>query len=298
MISVYGWRGTYELIGWAGIIIAFLLLLGMRDPKKQKILNYLNDKESLLKDALKNNDDFYREEAPVKKQVGFFESIVGCFRETVPRNCLIATSFRFFGNFVADYYSPSFYSAAYPNDQNEYALLSVLVYIIAGISNFYGGAVADKYGDRDPGVLGRLCMWSSAFSFPLMAASMLVTSNFRLSMAFTALKFMTGEIFWSPNVTMFQKAVEPHKFGSYYAVYQFFANMIGCLGTLVVGYIVNKLECQTDGVVFGYVVAALYGMGCLGSILFWYFAKVGFEEQQKEKHNLLNSRAFIVIEDP
>jgi hypothetical protein len=63
----------------------------------------------------------------------------------------------------------------------------------------------------------------------------LLSKNFYLSIGCIAAKNLFGELFWSPNITMMQKAIPAKDFGRYVSAYQFIITMSGCVTTMVIG---------------------------------------------------------------
>ena len=70
------------------------------------------------------------------------------------------------------------------------------------ISSIAGGVISDKFGKGRPMMKAWVCVIGNLLAFPLFAASVLITDNFWLSIGFTALRFLVGEPYRSPSVTM------------------------------------------------------------------------------------------------
>lgn len=87
------------------------------------------------------------------------------------------------------------------------------------VSSITGGVLADKFGSKNPKDYSRICMIGTAIAWPIYMVSVLTTNNFYLAMGCTYLKYLIGECFWSPNITMIQKSSPPEKFGNYVSVY-------------------------------------------------------------------------------
>ena len=133
-------------------------------------------------------------------------------------------------------------------------------------------------------------MWGSALALPGFALSMLITNNFYLSMFGYGLKYLFGENFWSPNITMIQKTTPSNKFGSYMSAYQCFTIMSGCASTLLMGFLINYLGIAKDPVALGKVLAGVCSFAYAGSIVAWSLCKknfLKFTEQEAPQINKL-----------
>ena len=91
----------------------------------------------------------------------------------------------------------------YPGNKTEFALVYALTNMILGFtSSLGGGIISDKFGGTNARFKAQVCVASSLIAIPFYVASMLITNNFWLSMACTAARFLLGEPYRAPNVTM------------------------------------------------------------------------------------------------
>ena len=85
----------------------------------------------------------------------------------------------------------------------EFALSYSLINLVCGfISSMSGGIITDRFGKGKPMMKAWICVAGNIIAMPLFVASVLTTNNFWLSMAFTAGRFLFGEPYRSPSVTM------------------------------------------------------------------------------------------------
>ena len=121
----------------------------------------------------------------------------------ISRWTTIGASFRYFGQFASDYYIPLFYLSNYSTMKAEFALSYSLINLVCGfISSMSGGIITDRFGKGKPMMKAWICVAGNLIAMPLFVASVLTTNNFWLSMAFTAGRFLFGEPYRSPSVTM------------------------------------------------------------------------------------------------
>ena len=91
----------------------------------------------------------------------------------------------------------------YAGMKKEFALSYSIINMCCGFISSLGGAIiCDKFGKGRPMMKAWICMGGSVLAWPFFLASVLITNNFWLSIFFTALRYLVGEPFKSPSVTM------------------------------------------------------------------------------------------------
>lgn len=135
--------------------------------------------------------------------VKFMAALTDIMASPISKYTTIGASFRYFGQFASDYYLPLFYLSNYVTHKAEFALCYSAINLICGFtSSMSGGIIADKFGKGRPMLKAWICVAGNLIALPLFIASVLITDNFWLSMSFTALRFLFGEPWKSPSVTM------------------------------------------------------------------------------------------------
>lgn len=133
----------------------------------------------------------------------FAAALTDIMSAPISRWTTIGASFRYFGQFASDYYLPLFYLSNYTQNKAEFALAYSMINLVCGFaSSLSGGIISDKFGKGRPMLKAWICVAGNLIAMPLFVASVLTTNNFWLSMAFTALRFLFGEPWRSPSVTM------------------------------------------------------------------------------------------------
>lgn len=145
------------------------------------------------------------EEAGPKR--GFVKKLMDSFTKImippISRYITLGASFRYFGQFASDYYLPLFYLTMYPGYRAQFAILYSIINVACGfISSIAGGMITDRFGQGKPMMKSWVCIYGNVLAIPFYLASVLITGNFYLSMACTALRFLIGEPWRSPSVTM------------------------------------------------------------------------------------------------
>lgn len=133
-----------------------------------------------------------------------------------------------------------FFLRNYVTYRAEFSTLYALTVVFCGfISSVAGGMLCDKFGKGRPMLKSWVCIVGNLIAMPVFAAGILCTNNFYFSMGMMTFKYLFGEPWKSPAVTMMQNTVEPKKFGNIISAYQFFYVMAGCLSTMLFGIAVN-----------------------------------------------------------
>jgi hypothetical protein len=167
----------------------------------------------------------------------------------------------------------------YPMFKTEFSALYACCTILLGVSScLLGGVLADKYGKKNPDTYANICLWSSILGWPSVLLATLCTNNFYVSMFGVACSMLLGSTYWGPNVTMLQKAIPASEFGNYISGYQFCITMAGCLSTLVMGSLINRMNAGANPILIGRIIAGVLTFGYAGSIWAWSKAKNEFKK--------------------
>mgnify|MGYP006996171950 FL=1 len=79
--------------------------------------------------------------------------------------------------------------------------------------------ICDKFGKGRPMLKSWVCIIGNLIAMPMFAIGVLCTDNFYLSMGLMIFKYLFGEPWKSPAITMMQNTVEPKKFGNIISAY-------------------------------------------------------------------------------
>jgi hypothetical protein len=88
--------------------------------------------------------------------------------------------------------------------------------VLGFASSLMGGIFAQKFGPKN---YAKICLASALAPLPFLWMTVLQTKSFYLSIIGAGLKYLFGEWFWSPNVSMMQQSVESSKFSSCISAY-------------------------------------------------------------------------------
>jgi MFS family permease len=184
VVSHYGWRFTYLFEAAIGFTISGLAVIFVKEPRRGR---YASD----------------HIEIHVAPSFSLFSSIVDIMKHPVARWNCAAAMFRFFGIYACDFYYPFFFLRTYPEYAEEFALTFGLIVLICGFSSSVaGGLMADNLFKENKMTKAWICFIGNIIAMPLFLVSVLTTTNFHLSLTMAALKYITGEVWKSPNLTM------------------------------------------------------------------------------------------------
>lgn len=155
-------------------------------------------------------------------------------------------------------------------------MLNGLIQSICGFISTIGcGILADKLSKKNKKASAWIGIIGSAIAIPAMAGAVLFKgTNFYLSMALLAVKFLFSEGYMAPTLTMMQNTVKPDQQGSIVSAYLFFLTVAGCMSSVLIGQLANVFGAAANPFIYGKLIFAGSLVGYLGSIpAFWLAGK-------------------------
>ena len=116
-----------------------------------------------------------------------------------------------------------------------------------------------------------LCIIGNFIALPMFLVCTM-SGKFWLSMAMVAAKYLFGEPWKSPAITMMQNTISPKKFGNIVSAYQFFYVMAGMLSTVMFGAAGNFFNCSNNPVMIGKILAAFSTFAYTAASIAFYMA--------------------------
>ena len=136
--------------------------------------------------------------------------------------------------------------------------------ILLGLpSVILGGILAKKVGQKN---WIRICQASSLVPLPLTIFS-LTNSSFWPCMGVMSFSYLLCNLWWSPNMTMMQKSLDPLERGGAMSAYQFLITMCGCFGTIAIGSAITSLGASPKTI--GKIIAAFISGAHFVSVIAW-----------------------------
>ena len=169
-----------------------------------------------------------------------------------------------------DYFYPLYFLSMFPTHKVEFSLIYGVSNILLGLpSVIIGGILAKKVGEKR---WIRVCQASSLVPLPLTIFS-LTSGNFWAAMMAMSSSYLICNLWWSPNMTLMQKTIDPMERGGAMSAYQFLITMVGCMGTITMGSLISGLGAGPKQI--GMIIAAFISGAHFISVGFW---------QQARKH--------------
>lgn len=101
-----------------------------------------------------------------------------------------------------------FFLRNYVAHRAEFASFYALIVVFCGFtSSVAGGLICDKFGKGRPMLKSWVCIIGNLIAMPMFAAGILCTDNFYFSIGMMTFKYLFGEPWKSPAVTMMQNTV-------------------------------------------------------------------------------------------
>jgi len=110
--------------------------------------------------------------------------------------------FFYFNGYAFMYFMPAFFQQVYYN-YPQFASLNALCLSLFGFtSGILGGLICDRYKNKNPEILSRVPIYSAFSAIPFSVAAFLITKNFYLSFMCLVIKYLIGECWASPCLTL------------------------------------------------------------------------------------------------
>lgn len=202
----FGWRQAFLVVGLPGLLYAFVVLVGLREP--QRGLSEGRQAES----------------------AAAMPSLLAVFRLLWSRRSFRHLAFggalHAFVAYGVGGWLPPFFMRTYGMGSGEVgSWVAVLAGPIGGLGVFFGGVVADRLGARDARWYPWVCALSLVVSLPFVVPALLAESGY-VALALYSVPALLSPVYNAPNYAMTQGLV-PLRMRAAAAVLLFILNMIG-----------------------------------------------------------------------
>ncbi|MEX6633148.1 spinster family MFS transporter [Hyphococcus lacteus] len=266
LTSYLGWRSAFVIVGLAGLAIAPIFRLTLREPKRGGL-----DGEGAVTTPAKLNEVV----ATLVRKSSFWGLSFGAASSSMMGYGLIfwLPSFfvRSFGEALPEFFAwmPAFLMPdnATPLLFASYFYATIL--LVGGIAGIWlGGVMADKYGPEKKSTYAVVPAIAFLTTVPFFVVGVMATSLWIAFPAFLVLQALS--LVWlGPVLTAFQQLVQPNMRATASAVFLFVNNLIGIgLGNLAIGAISDGLKNAYGdeslryailcGTVFYFIAAGLF----------------------------------------
>ena len=244
--ETFGWRNAFFIVGIPGIVLAFLLLILVREPKRT-LAATTNQNKASFKDTM----------AVLAKRPSFWWIALGCS----------TASFVGYGN---GNFFPSLLIRNYGLSVTE---VGVVLGIIGGttgmLGTFLGGYLADRWGKKDKRWYVRIALYGILLSLPLSYITLLGTEPLYVIMAY-APGHILGTLYLGPCIAICHTLVPAGMRASASAIRLFVITMIGLgLGPLFVGVLSDTYSTYFGTENLRYAMVTALTIGTSGVFFFW-----------------------------
>lgn len=263
LTSYLDWRSAFIIVGLAGLAIAPIFRLTMREPKRGGF-----DGKGAVTTPAKLSDVI----RVLTHKPSFWGLSFGAASSSMMGYGLIfwLPSFfvRSYGDALPTFFSwmPAFLVPADPSPLLFASYFYATILLLGGVAGiWFGGAMADRYGPDRKAAYALVPAGAFLATIPFFIIGVLAPSLWVAFPAFVALQALS--LVWlGPVISAFQHLVQPNMRATASAIFLFINNLVGIgVGNLVIGVLSDSLTAQfgdealryaiLSGIVF-YVLAA------------------------------------------
>ncbi|WP_397579279.1 spinster family MFS transporter [Sphingorhabdus sp.] len=248
----YGWRMALMLVGMPGILLAFILPLLIRDPRR-----------------CADSPHFNTADTPVKAKLSIKDAVREVFASKAYLYVFIAASFTAFLSYGKGLWTISFFIRSHGLSTTEAGLAMAVALGISGIiGTWLGGKMADVFGKRDKRHILTLPAIGMAIAAPILFAGYWA-EDWRIAVALLILPTILNSAYYGPAYGCVQGLVRPEARAIAASLVVFGQNLIGLgLGPLLFGVLSDWLQPMAGDDSVRWV---LYGAALLGLIPAFFF---------------------------
>ena len=249
----YGWRMALMLVGMPGILLAFVLPLLIRDPRRCADSAHFNTADTPVKAKLSINDAV-REVFPSKAYLYVF----------------IAASFTAFLSYGKGLWTISFFIRSHGLSTTEAGLAMAVALGISGIiGTWLGGKMADVFGKRDKRHILTMPAIGMAIAAPILFAGYWA-EDWRIAVALLILPTILNSAYYGPAYGCVQGLVRPEARAIAASLVVFGQNLIGLgMGPLLFGMLSDWLQPMAGDESVRWVLYGAAWLGLIPAFFFW-----------------------------
>lgn len=221
----YGWRTAFLIVGAPGIILAVLMLLLVREPKRGGL------------DVFVDGASAHPPAPPI------LSAIAGFFANRTLVLTAISSAMSAFVGYAGLIWNPQFLEGVKYMAAGDVAIYYALALGVTGIiGTLVSGWLVDKLGQKDR----RWFAWVPAIAFALSIPfwfGLIWAPTWQLAMLFLLGPMLMNQSYLAPALTVAQNAVPPAQRTMTGAILLFVLNLVGLgVGPVYVGWIADKME--------------------------------------------------------
>ena len=249
----YGWRMALMLVGMPGILLAFILPLIIRDPRRCADSAHFNTAGS-----------------PMKAKLSIKDAVREVFASKAYLYVFIAASFTAFLSYGKGLWTISFFIRSHGLSTTEAGLAMAVALGISGIiGTWLGGKMADVFGKRDKRHILTLPAIGMAIAAPILFAGYWA-EDWRIAVALLILPTILNSAYYGPAYGCVQGLVRPEARAIAASLVVFGQNLIGLgLGPLLFGVLSDWLQPMAGDDSVRWVLYGAAWLGLIPAFFFW-----------------------------
>lgn len=249
----YGWRMALMLVGMPGILLAFVLPLLIRDPRR-----------------CADSAHFNTADTPVKPKLSIKDAVREVFASKAYLYVFIAASFTAFLSYGKGLWTISFFIRSHGLSTTEAGLAMAVALGISGIiGTWLGGKMADVFGKRDKRHILTLPAIGMAIAAPILFAGYWA-EDWRIAVALLILPTILNSAYYGPAYGCVQGLVRPEARAIAASLVVFGQNLIGLgLGPLLFGVLSDWLQPMAGDDSVRWVLYGAAWLGLIPAFFFW-----------------------------
>lgn len=249
----YGWRIALMLVGMPGILLAFVLPLLIRDPRRCADSAHFNTADS-----------------PVKEKLSIKDAVREVFASKAYLYVFIAASFTAFLSYGKGLWTISFFIRSHGLSTTEAGLAMAVALGISGIiGTWLGGKMADVFGKRDKRHILTLPAIGMAIAAPILFAGYWA-EDWRIAVALLILPTILNSAYYGPAYGCVQGLVRPEARAIAASLVVFGQNLIGLgMGPLLFGMLSDWLQPMAGDESVRWVLYGAAWLGLIPAYFFW-----------------------------
>ena len=249
----YGWRIALMLVGTPGILLAFVLPLLIRDPRRCADSAHFNTADS-----------------PVKAKLSIKDAVREVFASKAYLYVFIAASFTAFLSYGKGLWTISFFIRSHGLSTTEAGLAMAVALGISGIiGTWLGGKMADVFGKRDKRHILTLPAIGMAIAAPILFAGYWA-EDWRIAVALLILPTILNSAYYGPAYGCVQGLVRPEARAIAASLVVFGQNLIGLgMGPLLFGVLSDWLQPMAGDESVRWVLYGAAWLGLIPAFFFW-----------------------------
>ena len=251
--DLYGWRAALFLVGAPGLLLALILPMIIREPRRT---------DGPVRDAAQNG--------PKKVELRVSEAFREVFSSRAYLYIFIAASFTAFLSYGKGLWTISFFIRSHGLSTTQAGLAMAVALGIAGvIGTLLGGKMADKFGKDNKRHLLTFPAVGMAIAAPILFAGYWV-DDWRIAVALLIVPTILNSAYYGPAYACVQGLVRPEARAMAASMVVFGQNLIGLgMGPLLFGMLSDALIPVAGQDSVRWVLFGAAWLGIIPAFFFW-----------------------------